>query len=314
MAEMKLTASETRAQVLLAKHGDIGVADMAKKLRMPVSNTSRVISLLKEKGFISTEKVGISKTLSLSDAKHAALLRRLVLEFEHMPFAELLSGASLEVLSAVCCLRLKNRKEIRQNSLVSEASAARYLENLKQVGIVQKTDSVYKISPRFRTLSEFVIEFRHYLNRQTAMDFANDAVILWECNHEFILETDRSKKLGAFIPTGLSAFHRFGISLMVPKYYYFYSPLTRKLGLENAVLHSVLVPPTHRNMLATLLVLTKNMKEIDAGYLAEQGEKYGVRDRINDMTNYLRTKGAERPEGFPAWKEFTERAREYGLR
>jgi hypothetical protein len=42
MAEMKLTASETRAQVLLAKHGDIGVADMAKKLRMPVSNTSSV--------------------------------------------------------------------------------------------------------------------------------------------------------------------------------------------------------------------------------------------------------------------------------
>jgi hypothetical protein len=60
------------------------------------------------------------------------------------------------------------------------------LERSKQFGVIQK-NSKYQVSPRFRTLSEFVIEFRHYLNQKIAARFASDALILWECNHEYLI-------------------------------------------------------------------------------------------------------------------------------
>ncbi|MGH9879624.1 MAG: helix-turn-helix transcriptional regulator, partial [Nitrososphaerales archaeon] len=251
MPEMKLTTSELRALALLAKKGKTGTATMAKQLGMPASNTSRVLALLEDKGFISAEKIGLSKTLSLSGAKHATLLRKLILEFGHIRFDQLLSGASLEVLSAICCLKLKNRKEIRQNSLISEVSVARTLENLKILGVVQKKDLAYSLSPRFSVLGEFAMEFRHHINDKTALNFSNDSIILWESNHEFIIETKRSKEENGFFLTGLSVFNRFGISLMVPKSYYFYSPFARKLRLEDVIMHSILVTSTHRNMMAT---------------------------------------------------------------
>jgi len=310
---MKLTTSELRALVLLAKKEKARVAAMARQLGAPESNTSRVLALLKEKGFTSAEKTGLSKALSLSNTRHAALLRKLILGFEHIRFDQLLSGASLEVLSTICCLRLKNRKEMRQNSLVSEVSVARSLENLKRLGIVQKKDSLYSLSLRFSTLSEFVIEFRHYLNDKTALNFAKDAVMLWECNHEFIIETEKSKEEDGFRMTGLSVFNKYGISLIIQKSYYFHSPFKNKLRLEDVILHSILVPSTHRNILATLLVWKKNQKRVDKEYMQQEATRYGIANNVNDIIDYFESKGGKRKEGFPTWNEFVTKAKEYGL-
>jgi predicted transcriptional regulator len=313
MTAVKLTTSEANALVLLAKHGKASAEKMSSELAVMTQHVSRVLASLTEKGLIRTEKAGLSKTVMLAETRHAMLLRKAILQFEHMDLADLLSGTTLEVLSAICFLKLKSRKEIQENSLVSEVSAAKVLENLSRVGIVErKPRAFYSISPRFETISQFVMEFRHYLNQKIASHFANDAVILWECNHEFIIETERSEEDG-FFATGLSIFNKFGISLIVPKSYYFYSPFRRKLRLEDAILHSTLVPSTYRNMLVTLLVWKKNEKRIDKTYMDEQTRKYSVSDIMNDITAYFETKGVKRGEGFPTWNEFLVKVKEYGL-
>jgi len=308
---MKLTASELKCLHLLATHGNLSASVIGKELRVMRPQVSRVLGSLRERGFVKTEKVGLSKIISLSETKHAILLRRMVLEFEHVPFHELLSGATLEVLSAISYLKLKNRNEIRGNSLVSETSVAKALERLKQAGIIRKVDSTYSVSQRFEILRDFVTEFRHYLNQKAASSFANDAVVLWECNSELIVESKRREEGYGFLLTGISAFARFGIQLMAPRFYFFHSPFVRELRLEDVILHSFLV--NNRNLLPILLVWKKNERKIDQGYLESKAEKYGARNAVHAIKTYFTSQGREKPEGYPPWHEFTLRAEEYEL-
>ncbi len=312
MYSMKLTKSELKCLRLIGNHGKASVSEIGAQLQSLRPQVSRVVKSLERKGFVRTEKTGLSKTLYLSDAKHANDWRSLVLEFSHMPFDELLSGAALEVLSTVSCLKLRNRKEIAECSLVSEAAVAKVLERLKQVGIVQKKNSVYGLSPRFNTLRDLVAGFRHYLSQRTALQFASDAVVLWSCGNEFIIETTgKSSEEQGFLLTGPSAFGTFGIPLIAPTYYFFHSPFAKKLRLEDSILHSLFLE--NRSMLPILLVWKKNEKRLDMAYLEKQGEKYGADRLLDEITSYFRLEGRTRAPAFPPWNEFVLRSREYAM-
>jgi DNA-binding MarR family transcriptional regulator len=308
---MKLMQSELKCLGAIARMGTAPASEIATTIHMARPNVSRAMVTLEDKGFVKTEKKGLSTIVSLSDTKHAALWRKISLEFAHMRLDRLLAGASLEVLSTVSCLTLGNRKEIADNSLVSVPSVAKVLERLKEVGILQRTTAGFGVSPRFETLREFVIEFRHYLNQRIAQDFASDAVIIWECNHEFIIESKRTQTNHGFQLTGPSSFPRFGIPLLLAKSYFFYSPLRRKLRIEDIVLHS-LVSRTP-SMLPLLLVWKKNERRISLQYSERQAEKYKATSRLKDIIAYFTTNGSQRPEGFPSWDEFVQRAQEYGI-
>lgn len=308
---MKLTTSELKCLRLLATHGNLSASAVGKELRVMRPQVSRVLGSLREKGFIKAEKVGLSKIVSLSETKHAVLLRRMVLEFEHVPFHELLCGVTLEVLSAIACLKLKSRNEIRENSLVSETSVAKALERLKQAGIIRKMDSTYSVSQRFEIVRDFVTEFRHYLNQKAASSFANDAVVLWECNSEMIVESKRREEGDGFLLTGISVFARFGIELVARRFCFFHSPFVRELRLEDVILHSLFV--NSGNILPTLLVWKKNERKMDQRYLERKAEKYGVRSAVDAIRTYFTSQGREKPEGYPPWHEFTVKAEEYGL-
>lgn len=308
---LKLTVGELKCLDFIANHGIVRVSDISKALKTLPAHTSRTIARLKERGFIRTEKVGLSKLVSLSETKHAALLRKLTIEFSHMPLEELLSGPSLEVLSAICSLRLKNRKEIAENSLMSEPSAAKALEKTRQAGIVQKIGETYTLPPRFQTLKDFVIEFRHYLNHKTALKFAEDAVIMWECNTGFIIESSRSEEENGFALTGVSMFPKFGIPLISSKSYLFYSPFARKLRLEDIITHALLIHEP--SILSILLVWKKNEPEMAIKYLEKQAEKYGAQNSVNEIIDYFASEGRRRAAGFPPWNEFQAKAKEYRL-
>lgn len=311
MQSLKLTASELDCLRFIANHGRVQLSEISEELKVLPPQVSRITARLGEKDFIRTEKVGLSKIVSLSETKHAALFRKLTIELAHMPLDELLSGPSLEVLSAICFLQLKSRKEIAVNALVSEPSVAKALGKMKQVGIVQKIGLTYSVSPRFQMLREFVIEFRHYLNQKIALKFASDAVVLWECNAEFIIESARSQEGDGFQLTHVSMFGSFGIPLMVPKSYFFYSPFVKRLIFEDIIIHSLLVGD--RNMLPILLVWKRNERTIDRKYLEKQAERYYVKDNAKEIITYFANEGRERAPGFPPWNEFLLRAKEYGL-
>ena len=306
---LKLTKSELGLLELLSKHERLGMTDIGVELGLSPPRVSQLVSSLKEQNLVNDSKRGFMKHVSLSEAKHATLFRRLTIEYEHMNLILLLSGTNLEVLSAISCLHLINRKEIHEKTLVSESSIAKSLKNLRQIGVVQK-EPTYYIPARFETLEEFVAEFRHDMNRHIAQRFSTDSLITWECNHEFIVECKEEKDEKDFLPTGISAFWRYGVQLFVTKWHYLYSPFTTKINLEDAILHSIL-ENTATNIAPTLIVWKKNEEKLDLGYLKTEGEKYGVLNKIEHMINYFRNEGEQRASGFPTWPEFMDKAKEY---
>ena len=310
MKRIKLGPDELKCLRFIASHRTSRVSDIASTLNISKVQLSRVISGLVDKGFITTKKQGLSKNVSLSETKHAALWRSLSLEFGHMPLHKLLSGGSLEALSAIGSQQLANRKDIAENSLISEATAARVLERLRQLGVVQKKGA-YSISPRFQILAEFTAEFRRYVNRKVAFEFASDAVIVWERNVEFILESSRTQESDGFLLTGVSAFARFGVSLIVPKSHFFHSPFAKRPRLEEVIIHSLLIPSF--SLLPILLVWRRNEAKMDLGHLMDSAEKYDVAVSVTEITRYFESKGGQRPDRFPPWNEFLLRAKEYGI-
>jgi DNA-binding MarR family transcriptional regulator len=310
MQRVQLGRDELRCLRFITDHGTARASEIASALGTSKVQLSRVISDLVEKGFLSTEKLGLSKKISLSQTKHAVLWRKLAFEFGHMPLHELLSGGSLEVLSAIDSQRLTNRKQIAENSLISEATAARALRSLGQLGIIEK-EGAYRTSPRFQVLAEFTAEFRRYMNQKLALEFAPDAVIVWERNEEFIMESSKSVQKDGFLLTGVSAFARFGVLMLAPKSHFFYSPFRRKLGLEDAIIHSLLVP--NGSVLPALLAWKKNEGKLNLHHLRDKAEKYDAGVSVTEIVDYFESEGSQRPDRFPPWNEFLARAREYGI-
>lgn len=315
ISKLSLTKSEIKYLEIISTEGNASVSHLCEKTKSLPSMVRRSLSALEEKGFIKKYRVGLPKEISLSDSKHAMLFRDMVLEFRHIPFHKHLPGSSLEVLSAICFLNLRTRKEIREHSSVSESSVARVFLKLRRVGIMQKRESEYVLSPRFKILKNFVIEFRHYLNQKIAKRFSRDSIILWERNDEFIVESGTKKgDEEEFHITGPSAFGRFGIQLFMMVSYHFYSPRKKELGLEDMIIHSFLIPISQRIMLPVLLVWKKNEKRITKEILMGMAEQYGVKKLVGTIYDYFDSKGKQRIEEFPTWKEFKSKAGEYGLK
>jgi len=313
MQPMKLSAKEIICLRAVVNAGSARASGIATTIHTPRPHVSRLLGALEDAGLVTIKRIGLSKIVAISETKHATLWRKLVLEFGHMPLDELLSGTSLEVLSAICSARLSTRREIAQAALVSEPSVALVLEKLKQVGIIQKAASVYKIPPRFQTLMEFVIEYRSYLNLRIAQEFANDAVLLWECNAEFIIESQSPRAKKGFQLTGASSFARFGVPLIALRSYFFYSPSDGKLKLEDNVIHSLLLPAREMNLLPILLVWRRQEKAMNMQYLKTRAQEYGAAEPVRQITEYFVSKGQDRALGFPSWDEFVLKAREYGI-
>jgi len=308
MGALKLTNSELKILTLLSKRDEIGMTEL-RELGFSPSRISQVMKSLKLKKLVKDTRRGISKYVSLSEAKHAALFRRVTLEYEHMDLNALLSGSNLEVLSAISCLHLKSRREICEKTLVSEYTIAKILKKLRELGVIVK-DSIYYISPRFQTLKEFVTEFRHNLNLDIAQEVSTDSLIIWECNHEFIIECKDEKSIEGFLPTGISAFWRYGVQLFVSKWHYLHSPFIKEITLEDAIIHAIL--SNAENIIPTLLVWKKNEDKLDLKKLEKEARKYGILEKTRKIFHYIKTQGTETAPGFPTWNEFVTKAEGYG--
>jgi len=314
MKKLSLTESELGYLQIISTKDNVSVSYLCEKTKSLSSMVRRSLSSLEEKGFIKKQRGGLSKEIMLSDSKHALIFRDMILESRHIPFHKYLSGSSLEVLSALCSLNLNTRKDIQLHSNVSEPSIARVLLRLRRVGIIQKKESIYIISPRFEVLKNFVTEFRHYINQKIAKKFSQNSVILWERNDEFIIESDTKKESeGDFHITGPSAFGRFGIPLFMMVSHHYHSPRAKKLYLEDNIAHTFLIPLSQRTMLPVLLVWKKNEKRINKERLITISEKYGVKF-VDYILDYFDSKGKQKIDEFPTWAEFKSKALEYQLR
>jgi len=88
----------------------------------------------------------------------------------------------------------------------------------------------------------------------------------------------------------------------------------RAIKPEDAMLHTLLAEPGNvRYTTYALLLLKKTEKDIDKTYLLTEAERFGLKNQVLGMLEFLETH--TRPEGqsLPTWNEFFLSAKDYGI-
>ncbi|MFQ6052340.1 MAG: winged helix-turn-helix domain-containing protein [Candidatus Hydrothermarchaeota archaeon] len=311
---MNLNGSEIKVLKTVAKKERESIGEVVRNTKISYPHLSRILKSLSEKGILETRKRGLSKYVYFSDTKHAILLKTFLSEFGHMHLDKILSGSALVVLSPLAYSPLK-KDEIISFSQLSERTVQSKLKILREFGIIIKKDKVtYEFNERFNLLREFIIEFRNYMNHKMAIEFANDAIILWQRGNEFLIKTSEFKESEEFMLTSLSAYHKFSVQLFVPEYYYyFYSPFKRDLSVEDIILHTLVLDPTDTRLILGVLLLWKKVEKINLDYMLKESTKYILQPTISALETYFSSRGKIKPDHFPTWEEFQSKAMEYGL-
>jgi predicted transcriptional regulator len=307
--EPRLSKSDIRILRCLAGQEPSTVSGLDETTGLTIQTVSQELSVLSDLGFIHREKRGQTKYVRFSDTKHARLLRNMIAHSPQLRYEDLLAGKSLDVLSAIHLLRLRSIKEIEEYSRTSHVKVIELLALYKQLGVVAKKGGVYCLGARYGPLGDFLYEFRSYMNLKTLRAEVSDAMVVWERDRDVLFRTS-IPLTEPYVPSAFSAFPRFGVDVFVGDGdYYFYSPRSVQVGVEEAAVHAMLAAEGARERTLILLVLLKS--QVDEERILRLAGTYGSGETAWDFLEYVRTEGERRPKGFPDWRELSRRLREF---
>ena len=306
-----LGKSELRLLQTLQKYGEgATISTLSQSMEISLSRTSELVNSLQQKGFIKVEGVNKKKHVSFADTKHAQLIRDLFERFGYMDFSGIISGETLSVLWVLD--KERNVKEITSISGISRASVHRILKRLMERGIVRK-DSKYSLIPDFILLNEIAREMVHYFHRKKARELSPRAIVVWEGLREFIVKAPEAVKHKNFHLTGPSKLGDYGVPLLLAgTSYYFYSEKKKSIDIHDVIIHTLLIDARSTRYITYLLVLLAKNK-VDEKLLLKRAEEYDVAKEAKALINFLRNRGRRRAKHFPTWREFSEKAKTYGV-
>jgi len=296
------------------RDGEASRKSIAKVLGAPPSELTRLVKSLESNGFIVVHKQGISSSISFSEMKHAALLRRILNEFSHMRLERILSLASLDIIACLAVSPGSTRHEIMSCAGVSAKTLQTGLKRLKDLGVVRvRTRGVYETSDRFQLFSDFAREFNDYSNERTAREFCPDSVVVWQHCKEFITKTRCEKENADFKTTAFSMFNKYGVPLFQEWHYYYHHHGVWRRTPDEVFLQSLLVRPrSSREMTAILMLWERNALNNHLDRLQEKARRYGLEDELQSIIAYFKDPKKNREAGFPPMSELREKLRSQG--
>jgi DNA-binding MarR family transcriptional regulator len=263
--------------------------DVAETLGMPQPELTRLVKSLESKGLIVVQKIGMSTSIAFSEMKHASLLRRILNEYSHMRLEEILTLASLRVVTSLAMSPASTRGDVVSSSGVSPRTLQTVLGRLRELGMVRvRARGVYELSDRFSLFADFAHELSEYSNEREAREFSPDSVVVWERGSEFIVRTKSSKKNEDFKMTAFSAFENYGVPLIQEWRYYYHSHGSWRGTPDEVFLQSLLIKPrSSREMTAMKMLwerkgLWRNLDSIRA-----KARAYGLEDELERIVAYL---------------------------
>ena len=281
----------------------ISISALARRIRKSQPTATEVVKQLQTGGFVTVERVGMRKLVRMSQAKHAQLLRDMMLANAHVPWESLLAFSQMLPLL---------RFEGPAPASVSKTTEWRTLRNLMAHGIVSKDDRGIKINPKFSKVAEFTHEFSSYVNSMVAAKSSEAAVIIWASGSQFIMRVPEREKIQdkRFKPTATTALPRYGVPLISHVKYYYYSPIRSGLKAEDVLLHTLLVDGV-TNVIYALILLVK--AKINREQLLRKAEMLNLKDQVKGMLKFLDTHERQVDATLPRWSEFKQKASEYGV-
>jgi hypothetical protein len=303
------TFSKSEISILkeLAK-GKHTLSEIQKSLSIKPSLLSYNLKKLLRKGMIKTAEKGPKKHIYFNDSKHALLCRDLLLVYDYVDWQNILTGKSIEILFQA----LKDSGKSSDN--VSKATLWRHLRNLKAHGILKTEKNGYSINPRFSVLANFLSEYQQFFIETVSKSISENAIVLWQEDLEFLVRVPKNVRVFQrnLSKTAISLFYDLGIPIFSEADIYFYSKKKKKIRIEDATLHTLLIETNNvRYVIYSLLLLKKYEKKIDKKYLLNEAQKFDLYTQINGMLQFLKTHTPQKDSTLPTWEEFEARARDY---
>ncbi len=289
--------------------GRLSLPQIEKSLSIKPSLLSQNLKKLQKKGLIQTSAEGNRKYAQFSETKHASLLRDLFISYDYMNWENILMGKTIEILFHALAPKDENL------SGFSKATLWRYLKILQERGTITQTEKRYQINPNFSILIDFLKEYQRYFSGQLSKALSENSVILWQENMEFLVRAPKNARVPSkdFHKTATSIFPQFDLSLFSEYNIYLYSTNKKTIKPEDAILHTLLIEPDNvRYTTYALLLLKRIEKQIDKNYLLQEAERFGLKNRILGMFQFLETH-TRKDRSLPTWNEFLPKAEEYGL-
>jgi DNA-binding MarR family transcriptional regulator len=313
-----LSKSEIEVVSEIVKRSDqrLPQGKIAKQLGWSDSYASRVVSELKDRGYVQTNREDGKKFVTARDIPPIEHLRNLINEFGHVDFPGLISGAALKMLYYLDSARTAT--ELAELSKLSRNTVYRRLDSLQKVGVVGKRQSQYTLNEPFKPLFELSRSIAHQDHLQEVASLSDGGTIIWEMHDEYLFSCESDLVKEGFHLTGPAAFEDFGIPLLTRgRRHYFRSREIKSLSPCDLVCHMLLIEHGSRYRTYCLLLIEK--QSIDKSELAGRAEHYEEEANIKlvaltkDLCKYLKTNGEIAKEGFPEWQAFKNTARDYNI-
>jgi predicted transcriptional regulator len=303
--------TEAELRALEALRRESTVSELAEELDRSRSYVSELVDRTESKGLVHTSREGKQKRIDRSDARAIELFDSFARRYTHIPFPELLGGATLRILYHL--RSPATATELAEQVGVHRSTVYRSLSPLENRGMIYRSDRRYTLNDGFEELSTVAREFVHLRHRHRVEDHTESFTILWESLDEFLVQTRAEIEDDAFHLTGPELFQAYGLPLMArQRRYYLYSESVDEVSPAELCCHMLVIDDGTRSQSYCLLLMSETA--IDRDELFESARSYEVAERVSNLLEYLDTKGESRSGCLPRWEEFRELAEEYGVK
>lgn len=301
-----LTKRELR--VLSALDGQMSVSELAEATGLARSHTSETVAELASKELVRKQRDGKRTVVRAERVEPVEIFRDVVHRHPHVDFSELLHGKALRVL--YCLDSPATVAEIAERADEHRNTVHRVVKRLQTRGIVGKNAGTYRLNEEFEKLSAFARALSsHYNAIRTPV---TSWTVIWETLDEFLIQTEQDVDDPAFRLTGPRKFADFGVPLVATnRRQYFYSERKETLTPEDVVCHTLLVDDSARYRSYCLLLVLN--ADVDREALRSRARHYGVASTIDELLEYVDTRGEGDFEKLPAWTDFERTAADYGI-
>ncbi|MCL5252741.1 MAG: hypothetical protein M1351_01425 [Candidatus Thermoplasmatota archaeon] len=262
--------------------------------------SSRVIHNLESKGFVSVIRKGSSKEVRLSKHLHAQYFSDLIKKEPFVAWEKVLSYSKLGAL-------------MRSMGFFPDMNFSRTTD----WRITRDIGALAQPNYRNSSLKEFLRVYADYITRDFASKkFPPYAALVWNRGFRYLIRVPAGKGMtGNLIPTAISVFPHFGISLVTEYDYYFYNPSHDVLSVEDYIVHTLLIDPGSTIYITyAILLLLRSVKLINRVRLMQTANDYSVTSSIQAMIDYIDTNGRKRSSNLPPYEELLEKAALYGVK
>jgi len=266
---------------------EYSVGELARELEMKGSYVSRLVKTLEEKGLVyHTEK----RKMALSPASHAQSFKRLYFSRPQARIEEWLCGYSTGVLAILTTWQEGAPMDIFwEETPCSKPTTYKVLNRLMDAGVLIKNEKI-RISDK--TVEEFASDYVSNLLRIATSKIQGMKTSIGVRLH-VVVRAHTNEAPQEFVQTGMTALVEYGLEAMqTSNNFYYYTNLSgkqRKIGVDEAFIHALLMTTLEQNQDKQVLALflMKNKSKMNIANLRELAKQYAVEGELATMRDAL---------------------------